>query len=450
MPAVGELDEDLVDPRLEHRTRRVVFWRIVPLCFILYVIAYLDRSNIGYAALQMNRELALSSEAFGLASGIFFIGYFLFEIPSNVLLVRFGARIWITRILVSWSVLVCLEGMVQTPLQLYVLRFLLGIAEAGFFPGIIVYLTYWFSAKDRASAIACFTTAIPASYIIGASSSTWIMQHLHLFGISGWRWMLVLEGILALLGGIGSFFLLLDSPAQARWLTGRQRAWLVEELRRDDQAVDGAQHLSIMQAIWHPKVLLLSLVYLVYQSGSLGIGYWMPQIIHALSARLSEVEIGLVAVIPYLVAMVAMVLWSRRSDSRNERKLHAALPLLLAAIALLLAGLVRQPILALSCVTAALTGLYSFKSPFWAIPNLFLHRSTAAVSVAIINSIGNLGGFLGPFLIGVVKERTGSALSGLLFLSGLLLVAFLLTVLMRLPMAQRTNPASKPELVGHA
>ena len=424
-------DPSLPDP-LSQRTTSKVRWRIIPLLFVLYVISYLDRANIGYAALQMNAELALSTQAYGFAAGIFFIGYFLFEVPSNMALSRYGARLWISRILVSWGIVASLCAFVRTPLQLYVLRFLLGVAEAGFFPGIIIYMTYWFRARDQATSVALFTAAIPVSYLIGAPMSTWIMDHVHWYGMSGWRWMILLEGIPALLGGLACYALLTDRPEQAQWLQRDEKLWLAAELAKDHAQRDHVRKLGTFQAITDPKVLLLALIYFVYQAGSLGVGYWMPQIIRDLSAQLTNFEIGLLAMIPYGVATVTMILWSRHSDRTGERQWHAAIPLLVATFALAAAGFMSTTFASLTLITVALSGLYAFKSPFWSLPGLFLTRSTAAISIAAINSIGNLGGFVGPYLIGLAKELTGQQVGGLLFLSSLLLVAFLLTAFVRL------------------
>ncbi|MDB5707322.1 MAG: hypothetical protein JWN66_4438 [Sphingomonas bacterium] len=411
---------------LERTVPRKVFWRIIPFCFALYVISYIDRANIGYAALQMNAELALSSQAFGFAAGIFFLGYFLFEVPSNVALLRFGPRKWIARILLSWGVVSILTAFVQTALQLYVLRFLLGVAEAGFFPGIILYLTLWFRSKEQATVIALFTAAIPVSYILGGPISTLIMEHVSGLGLSGWRWMLLIEGIPAILGGIATYKLLTDRPDQATWLTESERAWLAAEMVAEHAPAAGRRTLGTLAAITHPKVLYLAIIYFAYQCGSLGVGYWLPQIVKSLSTEASTFEVGLIATTPYVVATIGMVLWSRHSDVKRERYLHTAVPLLAASLALGAIGLATNTAVAVGLITVALTGLYAFKAPFWALPGMFLSRSSAAIAIAAINSIGNLGGFAGPYLIGVIKEATGSAIAGLIFLAVLTFIAFVM------------------------
>lgn len=410
---------------------RKITWKIIPFVFILYVISYLDRANIGYAALQMNQELALSSEAFGFISGIFFIGYFMFEVPSNVMLERYGARIWIARILLTWGVVSVACGFVQNANQLYVLRFLLGVAEAGFFPGIIVYLTHWFRARELATTVALFTSAIPVSYIIGAPLSTWIMDNVHWMDWSGWRWMLVLEGAPAIVGGIACLLFLKDKPKDAKWLTEAERAWLERELENDRKSRPAAAHLPLRKTLVNPRVLYLSFIYFVYQCGSLGVGYWMPQIISGFSKTLTHTQVGMIAMVPYIFATAIMILWSRRSDRHNERRLHAAIPLAFAACALLGAGLTGNPYLSIAMISVTLAGLYAFKSPFWALPTLFLSRSTASVSIAIINSIGNLGGFVGPFVIGYIKGQGHGAAAGLLVLAALLVISFLMTWFIR-------------------
>ncbi len=414
-----------------------VFRRIVPLCFLLYIVSYIERANIGYAALQMNAELGLSSEAFGLAAGIFFIGYFMFEVPSNVLMARYGARIWIARILIGMGVVSMASAFVQSAGQLYAARFLLGVAEAGYFPAIIIYLTAWFRSKEQATVVALFTSAIPVSYVIGTPVSTFIMDHVSGLGLGGWRWMLLIEGVPAVIGGIATYWLLVDRPADARWLAPDERAWLDREIARDHAAGAGVRHLSTWRAISDPKVLYLSLIYFVYQAGSLGVGYWLPQILKGAGKSLGNFEIGLIATGPYLVATIGMIWWSHRSDRSGERQRYAAWPLLLAGIALGAVAWAAGPIMAAVLLAFALTGFYAFKAPFWTLPGLFLSRSTAAVSIAAINSIGNLGGFVGPYAVGWFTRATGHPASGLLFLAALTLIAFAMVWVARLVPTER-------------
>ena len=379
----------------------------------------------------MNAELALTSEAFGFISGVFFLGYFLFEVPSNVMLNKYGARVWIARILITWGIIAAATAFVENTTQLYVLRFLLGISEAGFFPGIIVYLTFWFRNKEIATTVALFTAAIPVSYILGAPMSTWIMDHVHWLNWSGWRWMLFLEGAPAIVFGLVCYFRLTDSPEHAKWLKAEEKKWLTDELARERFQRKNAQHLSVWQAIKNGKILYLSFIYFVYQCGSLGVGYWMPQIIKGLSGSTSDFEVGLIATVPYIVATITMIFWSKSSDLRDERKMHSAIPLGVSAIALYAAGFVTDTVGAVSLISIALAGLYSFKSPFWALPSLFLSRETASISIAVINSIGNLGGFVGPYMIGIIKgSGNASPTAALGFLSALLVIAFLMTYLM--------------------
>ncbi|MEC0313647.1 MFS transporter [Bacillus subtilis] len=417
---------------LEKQTIRKVTMRIIPFTFLLYIISYLDRANIGYAALQMNKDLALSSEVFGIVSGIFFIGYFIFEVPSNVMMQRFGARVWIARILITWGIVSVLTGLAQTAMHLYILRFLLGVAEAGFFPGIILYLTYWFRSKEQATTVALFTSAIPVSYIIGAPMSTWIMDHVNFMGIHGWRWMLILEGAPAVIMGIVTYFYLTERPEDAKWLTSEQKNWLISALQEERESKKNVKNLSTLKAMADPKVLFLSFIYFVYQTGSLGVGYWMPQIIKGFSGTLTNTQIGMIAMVPYIVATLGMIFWSRRSDRTGERRMHSAIPLLVSCLGLIGAGMTKNPYLSIALISISLTGMYSFKAPFWALPSLFLTQSSAAVAIAAINSVGNLGGFVGPYAVGALKDATGGTKAGLIFLSALLLISFVMVLYMRI------------------
>jgi ACS family tartrate transporter-like MFS transporter len=384
----------------------------------------------------MNSELGLTADAFGFAAGIFFIGYFLFEVPSNLLMARYGPRVWIARILIGMGLVSMATAFVQNDWQLYLMRFLLGIAEAGYFPAIIIYLTTWFRAKEQATVVAMFTAAIPVSYVIGTPVSTFIMDHVTGLGLTGWRWMLILEGLPAVIGGLLTYRLLVDRPANARWLAADEREWLEGEIAREHQAMAGIRHLSTWHAITEPRVLYLSVIYFVYQAGSLGVGYWLPQIIKHSGKSLTNVETGLIATLPYLVATAGMIWWSRRSDRTGERRQHTAWPLLLAGLALGSVAAVTGPIASTALLAAALTGFYAFKAPFWTLPGMFLSRSSAAISIAAINSIGNLGGFAGPYLVGLVAKSSGAPASGLIFLAGLTLIAFFMVLLA--PLARRT------------
>ncbi len=424
----GDLSE------LEARTTKKVFWRIIPLCFVLYVISYIDRTSISYAALQMTEDMGLTSKVFGFATGVFFLGYFLFEVPSNIALVRLGSRIWLTVLLLTWGTVNVLTGFVQERWQLHTLRFLLGMTEAGFFPGLIIYVTYWFRAKGQATTIAILVAAIPVSSLIGAPLSTFIMEQMdHVAGMRGWRWMFVMEGLPAVLGGFACWFLLTDRPSKAKWLKPEERDWLEGEIAAERTGQTQVKSLNTLKAITDPGVLYLSIVFFIYQCGSFGVTYWMPQLIKSLAGQLSTSQIGLVAMIPYAAATAAMVFWSKRSDRKGERKMHAALPVLLSAVALGLAPLVPGAVWGVGFISLSMAGLYAFRGPFWSMPSLFLTRSAAAISIAAINSVGNLGGFVGPYAIGAINDKTGDPMVALFLLSALLAVAFVMIALARLP-----------------
>ncbi|MFD4417519.1 MFS transporter [Bacillus safensis] len=432
----------------EKKTIRKVTRRIIPLLFLLYIISYLDRANVGYAALEMNEALGLTSKMFGLVTGIFFIGYFLFEVPSNILMQKFGARVWITRILFTWGIISMATGFAQNATQLYVIRFLLGIAEAGLFPGIILYLTYWFRAKERASTIAMFMTAIAVSYIIGAPVSTLIIDHIHWMNVPGWRWMFIIEGAPAVILGFVTYFYLTDRPEQAKWLTAEEKNWLMAELRKDEELREkqGRQASSHKTALIDPKLWYLALIYFVYTAGTLGVGYWMPQIIKGLSSYLSNTQIGFIATIPYIIASIVMNYWSRRSDRTGERRIHTALPLLVAGLTLLSVGMVSNPFIAMIFITISLAAMYCFKGPFWSLPTMILSPATVAVGIAVINSIGSLGGFVGPYAVGWLKDATGKMQAGLIFLSMILIIAFLLVLAMKFE--QRRTPLKSQKEIG--
>jgi MFS transporter, ACS family, tartrate transporter len=398
---------------IEARTIRKVRIRILPFVFVLFVVALLDRVNIGFAALTMNKELAISSQQYGLVFGIFFFGYFFFEIPSNLLLNRIGARVWIARILISWGMVAVLTGFVHSVHQLYSVRFLLGLAEAGYFPGITLYLTYWFPQREQARALALLIAAIPIATILGAPLSGLILDHVHWFGVSSWRWLLILEGTPALAGGVLTYFLLPGCPQEAKFLTVDEKGWIRTELGREEQQKLEQRRYSVLQALSTGGVWHLVLIYFGMMMGNYALQSWAPQLVKSLSSGYSNSIIGLLVTIPNLVGLVAMILVSRSSDRRLERRYHVAIPAIMGATSLVLLGTTRSPFcsVALLCLLAA--GLYSSFGPFWSLPSEFLTGYSAAAGIALINSVGNLGGFAGPYTIGRIAARTGSPYAGL-------------------------------------
>jgi ACS family tartrate transporter-like MFS transporter len=396
---------------------RKAAWRLIPLLGVLYFFAFLDRVNVGFAALTMNVDLGLSSAVFGLGAGIFFVGYVAFEIPSNVLLERFGARIWIARIMLSWGVLSASMAFVQGPTSFYVVRFLLGVAEAGFFPGIIYYLTCWFPARDRARIIALFMIALPLSSVIGAPISTALLG-IQAAGLRGWQWMFLLEALPTILLGLVVLRFLPDRHTDVAWLTKAEKIWLARELAKETIA-EGAHTHSLRQALLMPRVWRYGLVYFSVLVGLYGFSFWLPQIIASLG-KLTNLQVGAVTTIPYALACVALVLWGRHSDTTGERPWHVALPPLLAALALASGGWLTTPVAAFGALCLAAIGIYAGLPAFWALASRGLQGAAAAGAIALINSLGNIGGFLGPFVIGMVKERTGSFAVSMLFIASCL------------------------------
>jgi ACS family tartrate transporter-like MFS transporter len=420
------------------RTVRKVSARLLPFLFILYVVAYLDRVNFGYAALEMNSALGISAELFGFLSGIFFIGYLLFEIPSNIILQRMGARVWIARIMITWGIVVIVTAAASSSLELAVLRFILGIAEAGFFPGLILYLTVWFRQRELAQAVALFMAALAVSNIIGAPLSTWILDNVAWFGIAGWRWLFILEGIPAVLLGVVTWLYLTDRPEDAGWLEADEKTWLAGELSREEEIrrTDGA-NTSIRTVIADRNVWHLALVYCTLVIGLYGTGFWMPQIIRALSPSTSNFGIGVLMMIPFIVALVTMILWGRHSDRTGERRWHTALPPLVGGIALVGAGLIFQPYIAFFLLIVATVGIYCSFGPFWTQPAAVFTGTAAAVGIALINSVGNLGGFIGPSIMGYLTASTGSQQGGLIAVGGCLILSGILAAGVRSSAANR-------------
>ena len=402
--------------------------RLIPFMFLLYVVAYLDRVNVGFAALQMGPDLGFGPQVYGRGAGIFFLGYTLFEVPSNLLMVTVGARLWIARIMIVWGLVSAGMMFVDSVLLFYVSRFLLGVAEAGFFPGMILYLTYWFPASERAKAVAQFMTGTAIANVIGGPLSGLLLAMDGVMGLKGWQWLFLVEGIPAVLLGFFVLYYLTEGPAQAHWLTADERKWLIARMERD-RALHAGGHdsSSFKAALTSPRVWYFGLLYFTIVVGFYGITFWLPQILKNLSG-LSNIKVGLISAIPYVIAAVVMVLVATSSDRSGERRWHVAIPSFLSAVGLLLSAATRDPILSLAALSLAAAGIWGSLGPFWSLPTAFLSGAAAAGGIALINSLGNLGGFLSPMLIGEIRARTDSfalalfVLAAAPFLTGVLVL----------------------------
>lgn len=411
---------------IETSTIRAISWRLIPFLVLAYFFSYLDRVNLGFAALTMNADLKFSPLVYAWGAGIFFIGYFIFEVPSNLALEKFGASRWIARIMVTWGIISALMATVSGEMSFYVLRFLLGVAEAGFFPGIILYLTYWYPAEYRARFLAAFAIAVPVSAVIGAPISGLLLGLDGTMGLRGWQWLFIIEGVPSVLLGIVTWFYLTDRPEKADWLSPEQKAWLSGRLQAE-VATKAARHLTLGEALTSPKVIMLSLIYFGFVGALYGMQFWLPQIVKAFG--LTNAQTGFVTAIPYLFGTIAMILWARHSDATRERVAHVGAPLLLTALALAVSSYMTDPVITMIVLTVAAIGVFGTFAVFWTLPTAWLSGTAAAGGIALINSIGNLAGFGGPYLIGWVKDATGSTSTGLLVLSLLPLAAGLLVFL---------------------
>jgi len=415
---------------------RRLTWRLVPFLFLLYIVAYLDRINVGFAALQMQQQLAFTDAVYGLGAGMFFAGYFCFQVPSNLVLQRVGARRWIASLMMVWGVISAAMVFVGGPRSFYALRFLLGAAEAGFFPGVIFYLKNWFPVGARARTVARFMTAAPLSGVVGGPVSGALLG-LHLTaGLAGWQWMFLLEGIPAVLLGAVALVYLVDRPEEAAWLSGEEREWLLATLRLEREEV--FVESGTFSALTMGRVWMLALVYFGLNTVSYGVSLWLPKLIKSLSG-VSNFTVGVLSAIPYVAAALAMVVVGLHSDRSGERRWHTAVPAVAGALALSAAAYSTSVGPAIVLISVAVLGVFSMMGPFWAMPTSFLSGTAAAAGIAVINSIGNLGGFVGPYLIGLVRTSTGQFKGGLLLVSAALAMSGMVVLMVRVQVGDRRS-----------
>jgi ACS family tartrate transporter-like MFS transporter len=434
-----------MDRTLERSTMRKVYLRLLPFAVLSYVLAYIDRINVSFAGLTMRGDIGMSAGTFGFAVGMFYWGYFIFEVPSNVILEKIGARIWIARIMITWGILAGFTAAVTDSTSFAIVRFLLGVAEAGFFPGIILYFTYWFPSNHHARIVSGFLVGLPVAVAIGAPISTGLLGLDGLFGLRGWQVMYIAEAIPTVAIGVLTFFVLTDRPEQAKFLTAEERNWLVTKIAAERRATEAVRKFTLWQALYNPKVLLLALNYLGIVTASLGMLIFIPQMIKSLG-NYSNMTVGWLTMIPYICGAIAMVTWGRISDRMNERRWNLFIGCVLSTLGLVIAGMTMGTWWALVGMSIAAMGFYGSKGPFFAMPPMFLSGPALAAGIAWINSIGNLGGFFGPWYVGVMKDLTGSYAGGLYGLALLGLIAAIVCALFlhipnRLPASAIVAPA---------
>jgi MFS transporter, ACS family, tartrate transporter len=414
------------DTIVESALMSKIFWRIVPFVFFLYILAYLDRVNVSFAALQMREDLQFSDAVYGFGSGIFFVGYFLFEVPSNLILERVGARVWIARIMITWGILSALTMFVNTPREFYVVRFLLGIAEAGFFPGMLLYFTYWFPPEIHARIISFFMTALAVSGIVGPPVSGLLLTMHGIGGLAGWQWLFLLEGLPSMAAGVLVLRVMQDRPDTASWLSQEEKEWLNLRLRPEKKE-SGHYGLGVLRLriVW-----FFAAVYFCIALALNGLNFWLPQLV-ADRVETSLANVGLLSAIPYVAATGCMVFWGMRSDKKTERRLHVVGAASFGALGLVVCALSTTGVTTLTGLCMAVGGTFASLGPFWAMPSATLPKTTVAAGLALINSVGNLGGFFGPYLVGILKLQFGGYKPGLLLLACSLLVVVLLAFIRR-------------------
>jgi len=416
---------------IEARVTRKLQLRILPFVMLLYLVCFLDRANVGFAALSMNQALGLTPEMFGLGGGVFFIGYIAFQVPSNLMILRVGARRWIARVVVAWGIVSMASAFVVGPWSFYAMRLLLGVAEAGFFPGTLLYLNLWFPVRQRAVAIAAFMAAAPLSSAVGSPISGALMELPRIAGLANWQWLYMIEALPAILLGFLTLKVLTDSPEQAEWLSADECAWLLQTLQME--RAKGGSHPSTMAAIWavlrDPRVLALALIYSGTSAGLYAIGFWAPLLIRQFG--FSALTVGWLNALPSAVAVVGMVVWARHSDRTLERIWHVTIPCVLGCAGLVWAGYAEAALAVILALAVASFGVNGSKPPLWAMPGMFLSGASAAAGIALINSLGNLGGFAGPLLIGWLKQRVGSYAAGLDAVSVMMALSAVIMLAMR-------------------
>jgi MFS transporter, ACS family, tartrate transporter len=417
-----------MDRTLERSTMRKVYLRLLPFAVLSYVLAYIDRINVSFAGLTMRADLGMSAGTFGFAVGMFYWGYFIFEVPSNVILEKVGARIWIARIMITWGILAGLTALVTGSTSFAIVRFLLGVAEAGFFPGIILYFTYWFPSYHHARIVSGFLIGLPVAVALGAPISTGLLGLDGLFGLRDWQVMYIAEAVPTVVIGVITFFVLTDRPEQAKFLTAEERNWLVTTIAAERRATEAVRTFTLWQALYNPKVLLLALNYLGIVTASLGMLIFIPQMIKSLGDY-SNMTVGWLTMIPYTCGAIAMVVWGRISDRMNERRWNLFIGCVFSTVGLVIAGMTMGTWWALVGMSIAAMGFYGSKGPFFAMPPMFLSGAGLAAGIAWINSIGNLGGFFGPWYVGVMKDLTGNYAGGLYGLALLGLIAAIVCAL---------------------
>ena len=417
-------------PDVASVTLRKVTLRLIPFLFVLYIVAWLDRVNVGFAALQMNSDLGFSSAAFGFGSGVFFLGYCLFEVPSNLVLHRVGARRWISRIMISWGAISVAMMLVRTTPTFYVLRFLLGAAEAGFFPGVVYYLSHWYPEGQRARAIAAFMTAVPVSGVIGGPLSGALLSLNGLFGLAGWQWLFLVEGLPAILLGVIVLVYLPDRPETADWLSSGEKDWLVSRLAAERTAYNRAFPTGIFAALTNPTIWHLGIIFLFAAIGFYGYSFWAPLVVKSLTGS-SDLGVGLILGAISAVTIISMMLNGAHSDHTDERPLHVAVPLLISGAGFFGCAVLRQPILAVFFLALVPIGHCAAYGPFWSMPSRFLTGAPAAAGIALVVTIANVGGFVGPTIVGAMKDRFGTHGPAFMLLGGCAIVAALLALRLR-------------------